>query len=164
MKTKLLVVLITVLVILNGVLIFMLVAKPHQRNNKPPARNFLINQLDFTEAQKKTFTELDEEHKDKMVHFERQIAHQKDALFSSFRTNDSNVNTRVIIERTSRLEVEKELEVFEFFKQVRTICTEEQKVKFHKIIKQALRGKRPGPPNRNGNGFPPERRMPPPPR
>ncbi|KOY52991.1 Spy/CpxP family protein refolding chaperone [Polaribacter dokdonensis] len=164
MKTKLLTVLIIVLVVLNGFLIYILVAQTHQRGKKPPARNFLTNQLNFSEEQKGVFTELDEKHRERMLDFERKITRQKDNLFSSFQEENSTIDTRAIIERTSRLEVEKELEVFEFFKQVRAICNEEQKSKFDKIIKQALRGNKPGPPNRNGDHFPRERRMPPPPR
>lgn len=164
MKTKLFAVLIIVLVVLNGFLIYMLVAQPHQRNNKPPARNFLTNQLNFSEEQKEIFTELDEKHRERMGKFERKITREKDNLFSSFQEENSTIDTRAIIERTSRLEVEKELEVFEFFKQVRAICNEEQKSKFDQIIKRALRGNKPGPPNRNGDRFPGERRMPPPPR
>lgn len=164
MKTKLLAVLIIVLVVLNGFLIYMLVAQTNLKGKKPPARNFLTNQLNFSEEQKGIFTELDEEHRERMLDFERKITRQKDNLFSSFQEEDSTIDTRAIIERTSRLEVEKELEVFEFFKQVRAICNEEQKSKFDKIIKRALRGNKPGPPNRNGDHFPRERRMPPPPR
>ncbi len=162
MKPKLLPLSLAALILLNVVLIFMLIKKPHQNKAHHPERDFLTEQLQFSEDQKEKFIQLDEIHKEKMRSLSHRISEQKDILFNSF--NNENINIDSLAKISGSLEAQKELEVFHFFKKVRKICSKEQKVKFDKIINSALKGGGSRPPRNNGNHPPREGGMPPPPR
>ena len=84
MKSKLSPVLLVLLVVLNGVLIFMLINKPHENRRPKEERNFLIEQLQFTDVQKDRFINLDDTHRENMRSFEDEIRKNKDVLFNSF--------------------------------------------------------------------------------
>ena len=90
MKSKILPIVLIILILLNGVLIFVLIKKPHQNNNYQPERNFLIEQLQFSEDQKEKFIELDKIHKESMISLSHKIRKQKDILFNSF--GDESIN------------------------------------------------------------------------
>ena len=85
MKPKLLPVLLVLLILLNGVLIFMLIKKPHQRpklNHKE--RNFLSEKLQFSDKQEIQFLEYDNAHRETMMVLDKEIRGRKDLLFNSF--------------------------------------------------------------------------------
>lgn len=161
MKAKLLPVLVIILILLNGVLIFMLIKKPYQNRDKNKERNFLIEELQFTQNQKNKFISLDDIHRASMMNFNEELRNQKDVLFNSF-SNDA-VNIDSIAQIIGKLSGQNDAAVFRFFKSVRKICTNEQKEKFDKIIKRAIHGGQEGPQDMNGNPPPREGGMPPPP-
>lgn len=154
MNSKLLPVLLILLVLLNGVLIFLLINKPHQNKRLKQERNFLIEQLQFTDVQKDKFINLDDAHRQNMRSFEDKIRKNKDVLFNSFADEAINIDSLSTVIGT--LQGKKEMEVFDFFKAVRKVCTSKQREKFDKIIKKALKEGNQGPPR--------EGEMPPPPR
>lgn len=160
MKSKLLPILLFLLLILNGVLIFMLVKKPHERVENRAGRNFLTSQLEFTESQTKDFIALERRHRNTMMKIDENIKRTKDILFNSFSKDDFKLDS--IANEIGFLQTKKEIEVFTFFSKVRKLCTKEQMIKFDKIIKEALHGgdRRPPrdgrmPPPQNGNRQPP---------
>jgi len=171
MKSKLLFILLIFLILLNGFLIFMLIKKPHENQQEFRQRNFLPEQLEFSETQTKQFKELDKTHRNFMMSLEKRIMTQRDVLFNSFQQEDFNIDS--LTNKIGLLEAKRESEVFNFFKKVRTICTEEQAVKVDQLIKKAIRGasgqgpQQDGqrmPPPRDGNMPPPNQGTPPPPR
>tara|TARA_B110000503_G_C6915714_1_gene316552 strand:+ start:90 stop:554 length:465 start_codon:yes stop_codon:yes gene_type:complete len=152
MKSKLLPVLLVILILLNGVLIFMLIKKPHENKRHQQEKNFLIEELQFTDIQKDKFLSFDTVHRENMMRLEQQIRKQKDVLFNSF--SDGVVNIDSLGALIGKLEGKKDIEIFSFFKSVRKICKKNQQEKFDKIISKALKGGKKGPPR--------GRRMPPP--
>jgi hypothetical protein len=152
MKSKLLPIILFLLILLNGVLIFMLVKKPQDRFNQNSKRNFLTQELQFSEDQTIQFNEFERVHRDVMMEIEEQVREQKDVLFSSFQKEDINLDS--LTTKIGLLQGKKDLEVYVFFKKVRTLCTLEQSEKFDKIIKKALRGEEGRPPS-EGNMPPP---------
>lgn len=162
MKSKILPIILLLLVILNGFLIFMLIKKPHQKAQHPQERNFLINELRFSENQKNTFIELDSNHRSKMEGFDHQIKKNKDYLFNAFSDATINIDSMSLV--IGKLEAKKEVEVFGFFKKVREICTKKQQLKFDKIIAKAIKGIGNIPPKGAGNHPPRNGEMRPPPR
>ena len=151
MKSKLLPILLFLLMLLNGVLIFMLINKPHEKRKDRPERNFLTEQLQFSDTQKEQFVELDKLHRVNMMGIDKAIKEQKDVLFNSF--SKENFNLDSLTNKIGFLEGKKEAEVFSFFHKVRTLCNLNQAKKFDKIIKKALKGGERRPPR--------EGRMPP---
>ena len=162
MKSKLLPAILLLLVLLNGVLIFMLVTKPHQNRNLKVPRNFLTEQLQFSDTQQQKFIELDEIHKHKMIEIDRQIITQKNILFNAF--DDKNINIDSLASITGQLEAQKDVEVYRFFNSVKEICDKEQQKKFTKIIRKALTRGKSAPLERQGNRPQRDGEMPPPPR
>jgi protein CpxP len=162
MKSKLLLAVFVLLILLNGVLIFMLIKKPHQNKRAPQGKNFLTHQLQFTNNQKNKFLSFDEVHRENMMHFDEQLRKHKDVLFNSFSGSSLNIDSLSALIGT--LEGEKEVEVFHFFKSVRKICNKEQKGKFDSIINKAIKGGKNGPPRGGENHSPRDVRMPLPPR
>jgi hypothetical protein len=159
MKSKLLPIILFLLILLNGALIFMLVKKPHENRQPRPERNFLTEQLNFSDAQTAQFTELNKKHISLMMEINSEVMEQKDVLFNSFQEESFNIDS--LTTKIGLLQGKKNLEVYLFFKKVRTLCTLEQSEKFDKIIKKALRGGQGEP---GGEGRPPiDGDMPPPP-
>ena len=161
MKSKLLPIFLFLLILLNGVLIFMLVKKPHENQRNQPNNNFLTEHLQFSDAQKEAFNALDTEHKNVMMGMEETIKEEKDILFTSFNNDDFNIDSLTV--KIGLLEAKKDVEVFSFFKKVRKLCTEEQVKKFDKILKEAIRGGERRPPNEGRMPPPGNEDMPPPP-
>lgn len=161
MKSKLLPIILFVVIFLNAVLIFMLIKKPHQLKNTPQKRGFLTTELQFSKAQETKFLILDEHHKVKMDGILHRIREEKDVLFNAFNKNDINIDSLGLV--VGNLEASKELEIFRFFKEVRTICTPEQQIKFDEIINKAIKGGNQRPARRDDNRPPREGGMPPPP-
>jgi protein CpxP len=159
MKSKLLPIILTILILLNGVLIFMLIKKPHQ--NKKNDRNFLTKQLEFTDIQNKKFISFDDFHKETMKGLDHKIRKHKDLLFNSF--SDNTINIDSLSQIIGKLEGEKEGEVFRFFKSVRNICSKEQQQEFDNIINNALKGGKKESP-KDGRNHPPRKGTMPPPR
>ena len=160
MKSKLLPVLLVILILLNGVLIFMLIKKPHQNKRPHQEKKFLIHQLQFTDHQKDQFLSFDTAHRENMMHFDQQLRKHKDVLFNSFSEGVINIDSLGLL--IGILEGEKEVEVFRFFTSVRKICNTEQKEKFDSIINRAIKGGRNQPPRGGENHSPRGGRMPPP--
>jgi len=77
MKQKLLYAFIILLLVVNSVLIYMVIKKPHEKRNQPN-RTFLTTTLGFSSEQNEAFRTLDEKHKDKMRQFDKQIRRNKD--------------------------------------------------------------------------------------
>ncbi|WP_298778163.1 hypothetical protein [uncultured Polaribacter sp.] len=162
MKSKLLPILLVVLVLLNGVLIFMLINKSRIKT-KVSHRKFITKELNFSDDQNVKFRYLDQPHKETMMGLDDDIRKQRDLLFSSFSNTSKNLDS--ISKIIGALEAKKDLEIFRFFSSIRKICTKEQQVKFDLIIKQALKGGKHGPPRHGQKNHPHrERGMPPPPR
>ena len=151
MKSKFLPVLLVILMLLNGVLIFMLIKKPHENKRHPQERNFLIRELQFTNNQKDKFLSFDILHRENMMRFDQQLRRQKDVMFNSFSESVTNIDSLSLL--IGELTRKKEVEVFRFFKSVRKICTKDQQAKFNKIISKALKGGKKGPPK--GRRIPP---------
>lgn len=161
MKSKLLPITLLVLVLLNGVLIFMLITKSPQKKKLGSEKNFLTEQLQFSATQEEQFKSLDAVHKRKMMELDHQIMRQKDVLFNSF--GDESINIDSLVNITGKLEAKKDLEIFTFFSSVKKICTKSQQEKFNEIINKALKGGKPGLGGKDGNHPPRNGDMPPPP-
>ncbi|MDT0605449.1 hypothetical protein [Croceitalea rosinachiae] len=149
-KNLLLTILLIFLMVMNGVLLYLVLNKT-ERKNRPP-KVFITQQLGFNDNQLADFRSIDEEHHRKMRALEDNSRDLKELLFSNldntnFTTNELDSITNLI----GQLSIDKEQEVFNYFKALENICTDKQKIKLKNIVTGALR--------RN-----PQRGDPPPPR
>tara|TARA_B110000091_G_scaffold214451_1_gene268005 strand:+ start:4156 stop:4662 length:507 start_codon:yes stop_codon:yes gene_type:complete len=160
MKSKLLPIPLILLIFLNGVLIFMLLKRPHEKESQNRnQRNFLTAQLQFSIAQKEQFSALEQPHKEYMTVFDTQIKKSKDFLFRSI--SEKNFNSDSITTSIGMIVAKKETEVFHFFQKVRNICNEEQLKSFDEIIMNALHNGKRRPPHESGMQRPMNRNHPP---
>ena len=115
----------------------------------PP--DFIAKQLDFDETQMKEFVEIDKSHREKHKNIIHSLEELKGQLFSDI-SKDSISETKIdsIATLIGNKEKEKEMEVFYFFKKIKSICNDKQKKQFENLMKDALpkRGDRPRPPRR----------------
>ena len=134
MRKKILYIFFVVLLLVNGVLLYMLVQKPQKKGNSKD--HFLTQQLQFNEDQQERFRFLDNEHRKQIRHIDAQMRTAKEELFNSF--SDTTFSPVTVTERIGYLETQKEQELYAFFKQVRKLCDDDQAKKFDLIIKEAL--------------------------
>ena len=152
MKQKLLPTAFVILVVLNIVLLVLFITKPEKPGKIRPKNNFLVEQLEFNKDQKDKFYKLDQTHRQKMRSIDEQIRTQKDLLFRLIEDEGANIDS--ITTLIGNLEKQKDLELYSFFKSIRSFCTPEQIDRLNSILKDAVRVG-PGPPH--GKGGPPPR-------
>ncbi len=155
MKKKLLYTVLIILLLANVFLLYMIVTKP-QNKDLPQKENFLTKELSFSEDQDNRFLELDKIHRTEMLQIDKELRSLRKQLFSSF--GKENFSSDSIANRMGALETAKNKELFDFFKQVREICTEQQTAKFDEIIEKALQKRRSKFPKRGDRGGPPPER------
>ncbi len=155
----LLYILLVFLVVMNAFFLFQHFGSTEIQDapRRGPAR-FISEELNFDAAQTEAFERLDVLHREQMNLLLHDIKVAKDDLYDFL--SDDTINNQVIDSLAAAIgkkEAAKDVETFLFFKAVRKLCNEDQKLRFEAIIKDALSG-RPGPPRRNG---PPDRGGPP---
>lgn len=156
MKKKLLYTFLILITLSNFVLLFMIFNKG-PKNEHPPRKNFITKELKFSEDQEERFAFLDQIHRREMRQLDNDLDMLRKELFNSFHI--SNFSPDSISNKIGHLESLKQQELFAFFSQVRKLCSEEQALKFDKIIQKALRKRGPKPPRRGSDrrGPPPQR-------
>ncbi len=128
--------------------------------------NFIANQLEFDENQTNQLYKLDETHRSKINSIQNDLRNLKDEMFNKLSVSPFDASeVDDIAKAIAKLQTEKELEIFYFFKAIGDLCTENQRDGFEAILGDALRpprrpvgGRLPG--GREGD----EHRPPPPPR
>ena len=141
-KNVLLIVFLGFLMVMNGVLLYLVVKKPNQKQRPP--REFISSRLDFNEEQTESFMELDREHHRKMRGIDNELRELKEILFSNLGgTELSDEELDSLAKKIGKLSTAREMEVFRYFRQIEENCDAKQKQKLKRIVSGALR---PGPP------------------
>ncbi|MFD2565796.1 Spy/CpxP family protein refolding chaperone [Pseudotenacibaculum haliotis] len=156
MRKKLLYAFLLIMLIINALLLYMILDK---KMGKQPQKGpgFLTEELNFTEEQKDRFFMLDRVHRREMMQLDDELRDLRKKLFNSFAEEGFSPDS--ITSRIGELEEAKQKEMYAFFKEVRSLCDEDQAKIFDKIIDKVLRRrgpKKPGP-DRRGPPGPPER-------
>ena len=132
-------ILLLVLIIMNGFFLFNFLNRP---DNPGPERrqgpgDFVAKELQFNTEQMNQYHEFTKNHDHEMRRISEDIRQLKGALFSGI----SSENRKFVDSITSaigKLEAQRDANVFYHFKEVQSICNQEQKQRFSKIIKDAL--------------------------
>lgn len=142
---------IIILVILNLVCLGMLFSDRGsflRPKHKPGAKqSFLAQELDFTPAQNKQFSSLQDTHFVEIRTLQDQKRKLMDQFFNEWETQSK---ITAIADSVGNLQTRIELTTHSHFEAVRAICTEAQKERFDQVIREAMR---PGP--RQGRPRPP---------
>ncbi|MGX1929738.1 hypothetical protein [Flagellimonas sp. 2504JD4-2] len=161
-KNILLATLLIFLMVMNSVLLFLILDKEEPDQRKGPPSGFISSQLGFDPGQQSEFIEIDRIHHLKMREIGHRTRNLKEYLFSKI--NDADFTDKKldsISDLIGSLNAAKEKEVFNYFKQIESICNKDQKVQLETIIQRALRH-RPGPPGPHGPPGPGHMGPPPP--
>ncbi|MBS9464268.1 hypothetical protein KIM67_17725 [Flagellimonas sp. 389] len=141
-------ILLIFLVVMNGILLFLVLKKP-ERQKRPP-RSFISHQLGFDEIQQQKFNKIDSEHQSRMRGMDGRSKDLKKYLFlglgdSTF-TDKKLDSVSILIGALSK---EKEIEIFNYFKEIKKVCNEGQQSKLEAILSKALQHgpNRPPPPH-----------------
>jgi len=148
------------LLFLNLGLMLYIFVKDNKILKLRPERTLLHEALAFSPEQMQKFEILRKEHHEMMKHKNEQIKILKDQLFIGFDLQYDEVEAKQIASKVGQLVAELDLNTLRHFQEVKTLCTDEQKVKFDEVIANILKGGRPeGPLNRgdipNDQGFEP---------
>ncbi|MBI4811362.1 MAG: periplasmic heavy metal sensor [Ignavibacteriales bacterium] len=167
MKTRILIGVIIVLIIINITVIAFVFFSPHIEKEPqmlegrgPSAALFLEKELGFSEEQKNEFAKLRRDHLRKTQIIRQELKKMKDSFFELIKEDTMNrTKLREYLAAIGQKESDINLVTFEHFKNVRAICNSEQRQKFDAIIQEVLRmlphpapppqdvgGPRPGPP------------------
>ena len=137
---------IAALIVLNfGVLAFVWFARPP----KPPqgGRNgqnvveVMMRELQFDDAQRKTYENLLSEHRKLRDQLDFDMQEQQERLFKGVATGDSSAIVQV-----KELKGALEMAIFNHFSNLRAICRPDQQVKFDALLIETLRNANPKPP------------------
>ncbi|MEP3836067.1 MAG: hypothetical protein ABJM36_00370 [Algibacter sp.] len=164
-------ILLVFLIVVNGFFLYSYLGEGPKNNAKEPMppKMFLAKELGFDVSQKARFDVLDKRHHERMQNIASEIRVLKDDMFNGF--SDATFKESNIIAITKLIgekEAAKDLEVFRYFRKIKAICNTEQKEKFNKILKDALRrgdraqGPPEGRPEGRRDGGPDSDRPPPP--
>ncbi|HYM95595.1 MAG TPA: periplasmic heavy metal sensor [Chitinophagaceae bacterium] len=142
-KNKMLILIVAVLLLSNLVLLgFMFFGKGKQKRNSERGKSFseyFEKQLGFTPEQSAKFQQLRNQHFEKIRPFLREVRQAKDSLFSIMRqpeVPDSVLEKAA--ENLAQKEKAQEIQSFRHFRQVRELCTDEQKPKFDSLISKLI--------------------------
>ncbi len=129
----------------------------------PEGKAFLKEQLKLTDAQMEAIDKIRETHISQIRKIKEDMKGLKDKLFSNLKNPSADTNTiKDITTQIGNIEARVDIITFDNFREVRKICTDEQKKKFDEIILDVLRmgapegrpdGRR-GPPGMRENGPP----------
>ena len=142
-RNKILLLIIASLLVSNLTLLgFMIFGKEPEKKSSErgkPVSDFFEKQLGFTPEQTTKFHQLRDEHFEKLRPFLKDVRTAKDSMFSLMRRPDLPDS---ILEKAANNLAQKEkiqeLQSFRHFRQVRELCTEEQKIKFDTLMSKMI--------------------------
>jgi len=143
MRKKILYVFLIFMLIINAMLLYMIIEKKGKKDHVK-GQTFLMQELNFSEDQKKQFLVLDKAHRQRMMQIDDESKELRETLFNSYQVETSSRDS--LMTRFGNLEAARQDELFSFFAKVRKLCDEEQSKKFDEIIKKALHRQGPKPP------------------
>ena len=133
---------IIILVVMNlGTLAFLWFGRPRPEpiRNRVPATEFLIHELTLSPIQQDKFGDLRDEQRQKLQLLQEQDRKLHNLFFDAlFDPAPDTAAARGLADSIARTRQQMEMVTFEHFLKLRQLLTEEQKVKFHRVFRQAL--------------------------
>jgi hypothetical protein len=115
--------------------------KPSQRQSRGEAfSNYVIKEVNFSEEQAATFKQMMTEHIERMRPIMMEVRKAKDGMFSYMRqpVTPSDSVLQILADNIAQKQKMQELQSFSHFRQVRELCTEEQKPRFDSVIRKMI--------------------------
>jgi len=129
--------------------------EPPVKGPPPEARAHLKELLNLTDAQMETIDKIRESHIGQVQKTRGELKGLKDKIFSNLSNANADTNSvRDIANQIGVLEARVDLITFDNFREVRKVCTDEQKKKFDEVYMDFLRMGGPPPPGMHPGGHP----------
>ncbi len=141
---------IALLVLINiATLSYMWIQAGKEQPRGEGALEYLTKELNLSEAQQQQFKALRDEHRVSHKPLRQKGKKLHDDFFDALKGNDSLLVERMA-DSIAAFQKVQELSTFYHFKQIRAICTEEQKKKFDGLIKETMMKMAPPPSGQMG--------------
>jgi len=142
------------MVVLNVAVLLFLLLKPSVQQLPPrpgegggPAK-FIIEKLQFTQAQEMAFDELKRAHRDSVDALQQEGHRLREAFFAGLKSDTAYAAKAVLARQIADNQMKIELVTYDHFAAVRRLCTPKQKIIFDEIIGEVL--ERMAPPGPHG--------------
>jgi hypothetical protein len=115
--------------------------KPSQRQPRGEVfSNYVIKEVNFSEEQAVTFKQMMTEHIDRMRPIMMEVRKAKDSMFGYMRQSGAPSDSvlQKLADNIAQKQKMQELQSFSHFRQVRELCTEEQKPRFDSVIRKMI--------------------------
>lgn len=140
-KNKLLILLVGILLLANIIMLSFWLFKPKSdnhnnsgnKNSKGMVSGFLKKDLNFSEEQLKRFDTLRTAHFEKIKPFYKELNKSKEVLFSQTYSSDSS-SIDSLANEIGKRQAEIDKNFLNHFRQIRELCTEEQKPAFDSLF------------------------------
>jgi periplasmic protein CpxP/Spy len=156
-KTTLLGVATVIMIVLNCILLFILYAKPRsidQALHRPEPKQVIIDKLQFSPEQITQYEVLIKGHRQNIDTYDLQIRDTKAQLYNLLSKNEKQTEKDSLIGVINGYQKEIEYVHFKHFKDIKMLCTTEQKILFEQLVPELpkLFGPKPpmGPPGMHG--------------
>jgi hypothetical protein len=102
--------------------------------------NYVIKEVNFSDEQAAKFKQMMTDHIERMRPIMMEVRKAKDSMFSYMRqpTAPSDSVLQTLADNIAQKQKFQELQSFNHFRQVRELCTEEQKPKFDTVIRKMI--------------------------
>ena len=120
--------------------------KPPQHNGNQVS-NFLIKELALNEQQQANYMQMKETHEASITPLRKKGGGLRTRFFAHLgKENADSIFIKAVLDSIGENQKEIEMLTFQHFTEVRALCDAQQKLKFDKVIKEALKMMRPAPP------------------
>ncbi len=116
---------------------------PHERPHGPGM--FIVHELNFDDKQKDDFDKMRKAHHQKTMEIHDSLHALKEKLFSGISSGDMT-QANAVSDKIASFQKQLEIVTYEHFLAVRSMCNDEQKQKFDKIIPHVFEMMAPPPP------------------
>ncbi len=143
-NSKFLKIVIIILLFINiSTLAFIWMHKPPHAMPPPPSQeigDFLMHELNFTEAQRTQFVYMRDEHRSSVRDLRDESQYLRDKFFDLLDAiPPDTIKIYQLADSLTSVQKQIELSTFYHFQKVRTICSPRQQKKFDEVIKEGLR-------------------------
>jgi len=142
-KQKTLTIAVIVLVMMNiGTLSFLWMNKASQKNHhtkhrRPNVEGYLTKKLSLSDSQAKAFRKARKNHFEQRAKLERSL-HADRKHLSQLLSDTDTINQEELIRKITHKSIKLEKIYFKHLQYLRSMCTEEQKIKFDSVILKVI--------------------------
>lgn len=134
-KSTLYVIIISILLVCNGIFVYLFLAKPDHPPYREP-KYIIIEKLHFSDAQIEAYNELIQWHRSEIVAQEENLRSLKDQLYGLLLVDHPEEEVEKLSQQIGDIHVAIERINFQHFNDLHELCTPEQEEYFTELVKE----------------------------